>query len=151
MQRRQGAIEVAAAIAEAITLRIEADHRRQQQVRRHALPGVGDRDVPHAEHHLAAGRPGAEFQRVAWLDHHRQGHTPARRHHPAHQRAQVRLAAERPVEGDGPVDRHGDRLEAGDDALRPRVARCIWNGDTRGDELRALLLAPGEGFFTGHG
>src|SRR3546814_5658880 len=72
IERRQGAVVVAAAVAEAVAGGIEADQRHEQRRRPHHIALVGNGNVPDAAPQLHARPPGPELQRLSLLDHHRQ-------------------------------------------------------------------------------
>ncbi len=79
-------------LAQAIVLAIKTDQRRDHDIGQHFRPFRGNRNVPHALFEPVAWTPGAEDQRLALLDHHRQGNPPSTVDDRGHPRPQVRLA-----------------------------------------------------------
>src|SRR5690606_27706181 len=99
-ERGQRAVEEAAAIAEPVVLRVDADEWRDHDIRDDGTALRRDRDVPDAFFEAIARPVGTEDERLRFLHHERQGGRAAARNERSHPGAQVRLAAKRPIEAD---------------------------------------------------
>src|SRR5437879_4094061 len=93
-QGREGEVEVAGAVADAMAGAVEGGERNEQNVRCDLRRlGSGLADPPDALAERLAERPDAERERMAAADHHRQGEARALPGKLAHQRQRVDLAA----------------------------------------------------------
>src|SRR5690606_29468997 len=99
-QGGEGAVVIAAAVAEAITLFVEADQRHQQDGRPHDFSLRRNGYVPEAALEPVARAPGAKLERPAFLDHGRQCGLRALLDQATDQLMQADLAPDRPVEAD---------------------------------------------------
>src|SRR5690606_5270865 len=99
-QGGEGAVVIAAAVAQAIALFVEADQRHQQNGRPHHFALRRDGYVPKAALEPVARAPGAKLERTALLDHGGQRGLGALLDQATDQLVQADLAPDRPVEAD---------------------------------------------------
>src|SRR5690606_37067523 len=108
--QRQGPVIKAAAIAEAVILRIEADKRDKYDLGREFGAVRGDRYPPYSVHHHAIRRPFTKEKRLILSRHHRESHAGAARNGATHPGLQVKLVAERRITGNDAAGRKVDQL-----------------------------------------
>ncbi|CCD99080.1 hypothetical protein BRAS3809_2440002 [Bradyrhizobium sp. STM 3809] len=140
-QVREGVVVVAAAIADAVAAAVEGRERHQHDVRhqfgRHRRR-LGNPE--RTEHQPVTGRIGAERQRMAARQHHRQRQTRALPGQFAHQRHRIELVADRRIARDHQARLQRERQAAGRDGLRGGGSVVLAEGVARRERRGAELL-----------
>src|SRR6478672_1632231 len=139
----QCAIEIAAAIAESIALRVETVHGYDRSIRHHGRRAVREWNVIDTRFERRAWPPGAKLKRQCLPDYHwKCGRCIAFAETPDG-KTRIELTFEWPAKG----DRHtGKERKAGfnmcGDCIFQFAPALERNRITQGNQLRALLLAP---------